>query len=327
MAVGANRTWVENEQGRIGATMIHDRPRNRILRLDDGRYAKIVIGSALYRAQPHGHDNFRRWTVRNWLVWRFLRRQDHPGLIRVHERVIDKWGDEGFACEPLQAHQLIDGGDPHPAVESLESFLQAGVRLASALAVLHRSRRVHCDVTPYNVLLREGKVVLIDFEAAVRIGEFSSEFPNAVRFPRTILTPACCSPEQANRLPVGPASDIYCLALTMLSWVSGKFGVNGDGVTGHEVARYLCAKGEYRHWKLIDERIYVTQVLDLFAQCLRVRPLDRPADGDAFQVALLNLLATLPPDVLARPIGSGPLPQRNAPLGVTDNETYEITLF
>lgn len=300
---GAGGTWVFDGEKKISSRLAASRPRHRILGLEDGRFAKMVMGSFRLRAGVDPDPMTRRRLVNNRLVWRFLRRNSHPGLLRVFERVVDERGDEGFICEPLTTHLLNGDFPPHPATRSLRYFLETGAHLGDALQVLHGQGKVHADVTPYNVLLRGDQSVLIDFERAVRIGQYASELPGSDEDTKTVLTPQCCSPEHALRQPVTPASDIYCLAITMCSWVSEWIGVACPGeVQLPHVAIMRCAVGEYPHWDRVEERITATCVIELMKNSMSRDAAMRPQDGAAFAARCRGLLGELATELLDRPV-------------------------
>ncbi len=94
------------------------------------------------------------------------------------------------------------------------------VPLAHGLAALHRAGLVHQDVKPENVYLAEVEGSTERFPILLDLGV-------ARRVDRALLagTPRYCAPEVARRflgddLPVGPAADVYGLALTLLEWLA-----------------------------------------------------------------------------------------------------------
>ncbi|NQV89502.1 MAG: protein kinase [Parcubacteria group bacterium] len=304
MLSAGERTWVTGNDKRMGAEVVVIQPRNMILKLDDGRFAKLVrVADPERPRRTEDPRIIRVKNLRSRMVSRFLRRQTHPGLLRVHERVVGERGEVGFVCEALVSHHISRGMAQHPLTRSFRLFLEGGVVLGGALGVLHRSGRVHADVTPHNVLLRGLVPVLIDFEMSVRIGQYASEEPNKDSGEIT-ATPACCSPEHATRKPMKAASDVYCLGLTMLSWITGHFGVaHIDGVGhGYNHVLHLCAAGEYPHWRLVEDRLVNLDVLDLFQDVVRLNHDRAPRDGDEFAVRCQLLLQTLPESVLNKAI-------------------------
>ena len=74
-----------------------------------------------------------------------------------------------------------------------------------ALDVLHRNGLVHGDVSPRNLIVSGGDLVLTDFDFVTKIGEIGTG-------PGTTLY---CSPAVAHRGQVHPSDDIYALAASM----------------------------------------------------------------------------------------------------------------
>lgn len=283
-------TYVTTPFGRIRAHVVHVRSRHRILALDDGRFAKTVRHST----DPSTHV----WTTRNRAVWRHLSRFPHPGLLRVFERVVDDDGDEGFLCEGLRVPPL--GAGTHPAAQTLGGFLHAAGWLAAAAGHMHRNGYVHGDLTPGNVCFRaDGGPVIIDFDTSVKAGR-PLRYPGESGREFVVLTPACCSPEHAAGTPMLPSSDVYCLAITMLSWISGRFGVMGTRPEQIETHIERCRSGWYPHWELVRESLDDDETCDLFAAAMRVRPGDRFADGADFAAAITRRAGRLSPSQHSR---------------------------
>lgn len=211
--------WVESSRGRLRARLMSDRLRSVILSVEDGQVARIMKGSCRVREDPHVDRELAVWLARNRRSWEHLRAQTHPGLLRVGERVVDNYGDEGYLCQRLTVR---DPEDPlHPARSSLRDFLRCAIRLSRAVGVMHRAGYVHGDITPANVCFHDGLPVLIDFETMASVSGGAQD----ARDRHACCTPHCCSPEQAMSEPVTPASDVYCLGLTLLSWISERSGV------------------------------------------------------------------------------------------------------
>ena len=286
-----DRTWVHDGGRKIEATVDVVQPRHLILRLDNGAHAKVLRTSD------------RVAVVRNRMTFRFLSRECHPGLLRVFARVTGASGKHGYACETLTPHPMMVGMDPHPLTASLRLLLKSGVILGGALGIMHASRRIHGDTTPHNVLMRGDTPVLIDFETSVLLGQFSSYRPNDHSDNSVFATSGCCSPEQATRKRVTAASDVYCLALTMLSWATGEYGVTKNCGDGNSFdAMWRCARAQYPYWGKAEERIRAKKAIDLFKGCIQESSDREPADGNAFAVRCQHLLDTLPKKVLDRPV-------------------------
>lgn len=83
-----------------------------------------------------------------------------------------------------------------------------GAQLLPALMALHSRGLAHLDVKPDNVVLRDGRPVLIDFGSARRIG---SEQPPG----HPVGTEGYASPAQEACEPVSAEMDLYSLGQTL----------------------------------------------------------------------------------------------------------------
>jgi serine/threonine protein kinase len=133
--------------------------------------------------------------------------------------------------------RLVAEGDGWIAFEALESGLSepeaaarysspAAVRLllsrlADALAFVHARGVVHRDVKPAHVLFRAETPVLIDFGiAGTPADDLQREELSG--------TPAWMAPEQLVGLPVGPAADIWSLAVLGVFLLTGQKPYSGE---------------------------------------------------------------------------------------------------
>ncbi|MBI2473948.1 phosphotransferase [Candidatus Uhrbacteria bacterium] len=296
--------WVQAGGERKPATVVEERSTSRILRLMDGQYAKVVRGSCHVRENLDSDARCAHWLMRNRLSWKYLHRYRHPGLLRVGERVIDNRGDEGYLCDALVAYALHD--PQHPARESIKSFLTCCARLSRACGVMHEAGFVHGDITPGNVCFRDHLPVLIDFETSVKIGQRLGVVESGDDDTSSICcTPSCCSPEHLTSEPALPASDVYCLALTMLSWITELFAVEGasPNQTSYESMR-LCITGEYPHWEMVKLRFQEEVIVQIFQKALSLAPQNRFQTGHALADAFEECLSVLPDQVLYRTLHS-----------------------
>jgi serine/threonine protein kinase len=95
--------------------------------------------------------------------------------------------------------------------------------LAEALQAIHAEGLVHRDLKPGNILIAADGPRVIDF------GISRTTSGTVVTSTQTAIgTPAYMSPEQAQGLPVGPASDIFSLG-SVLAFASGGVSPFGGG--------------------------------------------------------------------------------------------------
>jgi serine/threonine protein kinase len=292
------RTFVTKKCGsRLSATVAVVRDRHLILRTESGEAAKIVKGSFDRTLASLEDIKVRTRRIRNFAEWRYLRVMQHPGLLKVGERVRDRKGDEGFLCEWLETPSPWE---IHPCTSSMGEFLRCAILLSQAAGELHADNIIHGDITPSNVCLRGNTPVLVDYEMAVKAGQYLSDTPGQ---PSAVgnMTPACCSPEQVGGEPVFAQSDVYCLGLTMLSWVSGWFGTQVRGER-KEQAISRCARAQYPNWRVVEARLDDERVIGVLRRAVTRNPNDRFRDGRAFAQALHSVEHGMTAEELSRPV-------------------------
>ncbi|HZN40543.1 MAG TPA: protein kinase [Planctomycetota bacterium] len=173
-------------------------------------------------------------------------------------------------------------------------FVRLVLKVARALATVHAAGFVHRDVKPSNVLLRRnGEPVLVDF-GLVRL--HSLEISHAGNFAGT---PVYSSPEQLRgETTVGPATDVYSLAVTLYECLTLVTPFAGRTTTE---LLYRIESGSFpplRHLAPGAPRDLETIV----AHAMEVDPLRRYGDAGALADDLQRLLELLP--ITARPVGA-----------------------
>ncbi|HVM44711.1 MAG TPA: serine/threonine-protein kinase, partial [Candidatus Thermoplasmatota archaeon] len=145
-----------------------------------------------------------------------LRREAELALRVSHPNLVRLLGLERASHGHVLVFERVEG---EPLRERLRRAPLASAQaarlardVAGALGALHAAGVVHRDVKPENVLLREdGSAVLLDLGSA-----------GDARSSATVLaggahpgTPTYMSPEQREGRALGPASDLYSLALVL----------------------------------------------------------------------------------------------------------------
>jgi serine/threonine protein kinase len=138
---------------------------------------------------------------------RLLTTLAHPHLVRGYEVVTRP--RPAVVLETLPGatlSALVDDG----ALGVVDTAL-LGRQLVSVLGYLHRHGWVHLDVKPENVVVQEGRAVLIDLGVATRRG----------RIERGLGTAGYAAPEQVAGGTVCAASDVWGLGATLAECVTG----------------------------------------------------------------------------------------------------------
>lgn len=108
-------------------------------------------------------------------------------------------------------------------VLSTTSAAKIGAQVCRALASAHHQDIVHRDVKPQNIMItQQGAVKVMDF--GISRAKNSTDQKTQV----VLGTAQYVSPEQAQGLELGAASDIYSLGIVLYESVTGKLPFNGE---------------------------------------------------------------------------------------------------
>ncbi|WP_327582600.1 NPCBM/NEW2 domain-containing protein [Nonomuraea sp. NBC_00507] len=224
------------------------------------------------------------------VVARFVRERsilvgvDHPGLVRVHDLIVD--GDTlalvmDLVEGPTLRERLRQAGPLAPA-EAADMV----AAIAESLSAAHAAGIVHRDIKPENVLLSPAPL-LADFGIA-RLLQGTS----ITRSGTVLGTPTYMAPETiAGGTPTG-AADVYALGIILYELVTGAPPFAGE----HPLA-VLRAHAEQ---ELARPAAFPDELWPIVTWCLAKAPQDRP---DAARLAsLLGAYGSSP----ASPIVAGP---------------------
>jgi serine/threonine-protein kinase len=142
----------------------------------------------------------------------------HPNIVPVYELGVEQ-GTYFLAMELVEGCSIAElvrvrDFDGRKRVLSPEEGAYVGMELCRALDYAHRRMKVvHRDITPRNVMLdEEGQVKLIDFGIAA---------PALVAGHEILGSPGHMPPEQVEGKELGPATDIFAVAVLLMEAWSG----------------------------------------------------------------------------------------------------------
>jgi serine/threonine protein kinase len=148
-----------------------------------------------------------------------LARLSHHGIVSLIDAGVDYSTPED--PRPFLVMELVRGTDLQATLDqralATEEISEVAFDLAEALEYVHASGVIHHDLKPSNVMLVEYGTST--FRARARLADFGialSADDSSDHGQETTGTAAYLSPEQASRLPITTASDVYSLGLVLL---------------------------------------------------------------------------------------------------------------
>ncbi|MBI3819626.1 MAG: protein kinase [Planctomycetes bacterium] len=180
----------------------------------DGNVSNVAL--KVLPAESLGDQRFERF-LRECKI---LTELDHPNIVRFLEGVLL---DDGLARRPVVAMELIHGRDLASVAKEYSPRLRL-LLFADVLRgvhYLHEHRVVHRDLKPQNILVADGRPVIVDFGLARDLDATVDGRLTITR--QTLGTPVYMSPEQeaADGTPVAYGSDIYSLGVILYEIMTG----------------------------------------------------------------------------------------------------------
>jgi serine/threonine protein kinase len=161
-----------------------------------------------------------------------LRDNPHPVLPRLYASDV--------ASEvPFIALEYVDGPTLADEIDESGKLVERevailGLQLLTGLRALHGRGLAHVDLKPENIVLRDGRPVLVDFGSARRLGT-----PQPPGSP--VGTPGYAAPEMERCEPIGAGMDVYALGIVLREALTGDRPVEGVAPAPvHDVIDRLC---------------------------------------------------------------------------------------
>ncbi len=145
--------------------------------------------------------------------YKVARRIDNPYIRKCYKlkkiRSMFKVTEMLLSMEYFDGVSLEDG----PSL-SLVDILLIFRMVADGLHAMHQNGFVHCDIKPNNILIdKSGAIKIIDLGQSCKIGTVKKRIQG---------TPDYIAPEQVNRKPMGPKTDVFNLGATMYWALTGR---------------------------------------------------------------------------------------------------------
>jgi len=132
-----------------------------------------------------------------------------------------------YTVMPYYQGELLETRLARRPALSLEDGRNIAIKLARAVAALHRADIIHRDIKPDNVILEgEGSLKLIDL-GAVRVPGLEDSAPENIPGTRAFMAPEMFDGEAGNE-----ATDMYSLGVTLFRAFTGEYPFgNADAVS------------------------------------------------------------------------------------------------
>lgn len=150
--------------------------------------------------------------------FRALADVNHPNLVALYELVVDD-DDPFYTMELIEGESFLDHVRPHGELD-VERLRMALAQLASGVHALHEADKIHCDLKPNNVLVRndDHRVVILDFGVARSLAPSLSPKSMHQGFAGTAIY---MSPEQAAGQELQAGSDWYSVGVMLYEALTG----------------------------------------------------------------------------------------------------------
>ena len=199
------------QQGSGGMSVIY-RALDRML----GRMVAIKILRPNLTKDPAFLEKFQQEA-------RSVAMMSHPNIVTVHDV-----GSDGSTHYIVM--EMIEGNDLKKLIKTrgalpFDKALEYGIQICAGLGFAHRSKLVHADVKPQNILInQEGVLKVTDFGIAQAYTDTMPQTRSEVVWG----SPHYFAPEQARGEKPSPASDVYSIGVVLFEMFTGRLPFVGS---------------------------------------------------------------------------------------------------
>jgi serine/threonine-protein kinase len=223
---------------------------------------------------------------------RSVSRLNHPNVVSVYDfgRASERFDADFFLVMELLSGAPLQSFMGQPmALPRVVSLIR---QVLAALGEAHHRGVVHRDVKPDNVLVerrRDGEdhVKVIDFGIA-RAGDS----PKLTQAGHVVGTPRYMAPEHALGKQVGPAADLYAVAVILFELLTGRPPFE-EGDVATLLRRHIDAPRP-NPCLVAPDRALPRALGEVCVRAMAIDPAERWVDAEAFAEALVHAAATEP---------------------------------
>ncbi len=155
---------------------------------------------------------------------RAIAKLSHPNLVKVHnmgiyQKRVPYYVMDLLAGESLRERILREG--PLDEAEAIRIFLAVCCGLEHA----HQFEIIHRDIKPANIMLSGTEVKLVDFGLVKSVGDMVQKLTATGEI---LGSPYYMSPEQTSGAPLGYASDLYSIGVSLFEALTGTVPFKGQ---------------------------------------------------------------------------------------------------
>jgi serine/threonine protein kinase len=228
-----------------------------------GRFAVKLLAMGDEKGS-NANDRFERERL-------LLARVAHPNVVKLVDAGVA--GDACWLAMPRVEGETLRARLSRGALTASE-LARAGRELVSALGAIHAAGILHRDLTPSNLMLENGRLIVLDFGLAKLVGDATVTRSRGIR-----LSLAYAPPERFRGEPQEVASDLYQAGLVLFEMATGRPAFPADDpsklATAHLMAPAPSARQVNGNLPPLFDRV--------IERCLRKRPRERYASASALE--------------------------------------------